>query len=501
MRKDLKNNIEAKKKITGSVLIVVLIIMVFLSYMFVPIISADTGTIEYVGKHDWAVKATTGFFYSNSTGSYIITLGGYSQSQSGADTDVYRTNLDTNTTVKIGDINTARYKHCIVFDELNRTFYIMGGSTPTANNIQAFCLDNNTGWGTGETLPSSRTASMQGVWYNGICWMFCGEQSSPTFTDTVFCYCPANNTAWTNGVCTSTPVNVNGVGYPGTGNKAYIFGGQFASGDNFETDIVEYNMDTGSHSKVGDLPVANGEIFVSYNNYNGKYYYAGGLNGGTAVVEVDGSTWSANVINNMSTDGAFMTAYDNRTENRSILIFNNFDSPTYYTDIYKLDLGLGEETPEQEDVSNVSLVLNNDIFTFQGEQGNTTYANSSGSSYETGEFNISYNGTTQVDYIRINFTANLHTNITNSNIAVQFNIQNSSYNNNWLTLSDGANTIWLNNSEWGSHTYMIGSSPFPIQTNTSLWWRSKITIPTGIGNETYSNTNFITWDAGYYQVT
>lgn len=158
----------------------------------------------------------------------------------------------------------------------------------------------------------------------------------------------------------------------------------------------------------------------------------------------------------------------------------------------------GSET-ESGSATVVNFNLDNDLFTFQAEQGETIWANESASIYETGEFNISYNESGDgVEYIRINYTEDFHANITNSKISVQFNIQNSSWNSNVLTLEDGANTIWLNSSVWDAQSYCIGADPFPIQEDTSLWMRTKVAIPTGIGNETYSNSDFITWDAGYY---
>jgi hypothetical protein len=170
-------------------------------------------------------------------------------------------------------------------------------------------------------------------------------------------------------------------------------------------------------------------------------------------------------------------AYDNMNEPENFVIF-------------------GAE--EQLSISQITLILNDDLFTFQEELGNTSWANESGTVYETAEFNITY-VTSQVDYIRINIT-DLHANITASNISVKFSADNS----NWgtptqlLTLSDGSNTIWLNQSEWNAQDYCHGTNPFPVNgADRSVFMRVKISIPAGIGAETYTNTGY-TYDAGYY---
>jgi len=142
----------------------------------------------------------------------------------------------------------------------------------------------------------------------------------------------------------------------------------------------------------------------------------------------------------------------------------------------------------------LSFTDDNGKFTFQEELGNTSWANESGSVLETAEFNITHNST-DLDYIRINCT-DIDTNITASNISFQFSSDGTTWGSDVLALDDGANTIWLNTTKWAEN-YCYGDDPFPIDSTSSIYWRCKITVPSGIGNETYSKLDY-TWDAGYY---
>jgi len=140
--------------------------------------------------------------------------------------------------------------------------------------------------------------------------------------------------------------------------------------------------------------------------------------------------------------------------------------------------------------------LTSDKFTWQEELGNTSWANNSGSHYETMEFNFSYNGIQDFDYIRLNIS-DIDTNITASNISIQFSSTNLTWGTNGTTLSDGSNTVIVNNSNWVEANGYYDSNPFPISSNTSVFMRMKLIIPSGIGNETYSISSW-TWDLGYY---
>ena len=149
----------------------------------------------------------------------------------------------------------------------------------------------------------------------------------------------------------------------------------------------------------------------------------------------------------------------------------------------------------------VSLVLHDNKFTHSGQLGNTSLSNETGTYYEWAEFNISYDGT-NVEYIRINIT-DIHANITSSNCSYQFSSDNTTWGGlggNWKSGGDGGFTIILNQTTWTTANGCYGTNPFPISSNTSIWMVEKVTIPTGIGIETYSTTTGTsrTWDAGYY---
>ena len=145
----------------------------------------------------------------------------------------------------------------------------------------------------------------------------------------------------------------------------------------------------------------------------------------------------------------------------------------------------------------ISLILNSNTFTHNGTWSDTTYSNESGTYYEWGEFNISYVGT-NMEYIRINIT-DIHANITSSNCSYQFTSDNTSWNKggNWQTGADGGFAIILNQSNWLNANGCYGSNPFPFSSDGSVFMVEKITIPSNIGNTTYSCSNR-TWDAGYY---
>lgn len=502
-----------KKKLVSLTVFLMLIIASLIGLFVVPIVSADEGgTEEYVGHIDageWAtipgLSQTSAFFYYNSSGAYIFTLGGYGYN--GVDEvltdDITRTTIDNtggavaNTSVVIGNLDETVYGHGVVFDWGNRTFYIMGGSgVAFKDRISGFSLDNNTCWDTGANVPTaSRSWSPQGVWYKGLAYIFGGRTDADEYWGKVVCYCPANNTAWIRGTLDSVygsgVSNVEAV-YDGTSNYCMLISGNTGTTSN---KIVQYNFSDGSlWDRATIVNGADELVGCTYNDINNTYII------GPTIADNNISWWNATlgstsiVINNHSHAYKAKVVWDNRTNNKTAYFFaGGTYSGEIFNDIYMLDNFLATSIPS----TSVSLVLDNSEFTISAEQGNVTWANESSSIYETGEFNISYNGTTEIDYIRINLTADLHTNITNDYLDMQWNIQNSSWNSNLLALSSGANTIWLNSSEWTAHAYMIGADPFPIQSNTSLWWRVRITIPTGIGNETYSTASW-TWDAGKY---
>jgi hypothetical protein len=159
----------------------------------------------------------------------------------------------------------------------------------------------------------------------------------------------------------------------------------------------------------------------------------------------------------------------------------------------------GAEELDTDTPSSATLTLPNSKFTTQGQLGNTTYSNESGSTYETGNFSFYYNGTQDIDYLRIN-VSDIHANITSDNIHLQFTSDNSSWNKggNWKTGLSGGWSFTLNTTSWITANGCYGTDPFSIVDNsTYISMRVKVEIPAAIGNETYSKLD-MTWDSGYY---
>ena len=187
-----------------------------------------------------------------------------------------------------------------------------------------------------------------------------------------------------------------------------------------------------------------------------------------------------------------------RSNNYLETVYNNINNKTTF-----IQYGINTTNPS----SGISLVLNSDTFTHTGELGNTTFSNSS-YTYEWAEFNITYDST-PIEYLRINIT-DINANITSSNCSYQFSSDNAAWGANWTTGGDGGFTITVNASNWLEASGYFGTNPFStdgdsdsingIETNTSIWMVEKVTIPSGIGNETYSTTTGTsrTWDAGEY---
>jgi len=184
-----------------------------------------------------------------------------------------------------------------------------------------------------------------------------------------------------------------------------------------------------------------------------------------------------------------------RSDNWRTTVYNNINNRTSF-----ITWGSAVTTA-------VTLNLTDSKFTFQGELGDTVYANSSGSVYETGVFVIN-GSTTAIERITVNVT-DIDANITASNISMKFSSDNSSWGSStaWYNCSDGAQSIIINGTNWSSKWYLIGTNPFTadgdgdgyneISTLDYIYWRIKIDIPSGIGEETYSKLDY-TWDAGVY---
>ena len=147
----------------------------------------------------------------------------------------------------------------------------------------------------------------------------------------------------------------------------------------------------------------------------------------------------------------------------------------------------------------------NSYFTTSGELGSSYYANDTGTYNETANLTITPSGTNP-EWIRIN-VSDIDANITALFINISFDDDNSSWSGNWYQCSAGGETITVNGSNWDSNNWMSGNNPFTadddgdgydeITSSTSIYWRVRVDYPSGIGEETYSNTA-MTFDGGFY---
>ena len=135
-------------------------------------------------------------------------------------------------------------------------------------------------------------------------------------------------------------------------------------------------------------------------------------------------------------------------------------------------------------------------YTFQGERTNTTYCNSSGSVYETGNFTLTHAGT-DFDYLRINVT-DIHANITSNNVAIQLSSDNVSWGANWKSGVTGGWSYIYNTTTWLEANGCYGVDPFPVVATDYIYMRIRVVIPAGIGIETYTSGSSCTWDVGDY---
>jgi hypothetical protein len=259
-------------------------------------------------------------------------------------------------------------------------------------------------------------------------------------------------------------------------------------------------------STATDITV--GEWIYCAGKYDGSGASGGELRQNTTEGQTDDrydggwtDTGSDTFIGSFVTDGVDFDGVVDELRVSTVARSDAWLKASYYsTDNSLLTLG-SKET--QVEPSSVTLTLPNDAFTHQGLQGNTSLSNETGALHEWGEFNISYNGTGDgIEFIRFNIT-DIHANITSSNCSYQFSSDNSTWGGaggNWKGGGDGGYTFWLNASTYTTGNGCYGANPFPIQTNMTLYFVERVTIPSGIGNETYSTTTGTsrTWDAGYY---
>jgi len=506
MKKNIIKNIEARVK---PIAVIFLLLLAVFSGMFLlsEPVKADIGTVYYRALHDNGIFATNnvnlfaGAYYENVSGKYMFTFGGY-QSAS-VKTGVYRTDINTNTSIAINSLPANRRNMGLVMDTDNDIIYIFGGLETTSytsvrNTIYKYDIESNSMSTVSATLPTSSSNWHYGVWANNQCYIFGGVDSGENKMGKVFVYTPGNDTCWSaglisgafdNSVSHTIPI------YKGSGDNIVLFGGNEGAGV-MNDNIVIYNMVNQTAWKTGEFSLRDAVGISSgvYNPILDEYIVCAGYGAGNSenkqITSFDSTTFTESWLNNATRGGAIISGWS--ASNYSIFVGIGYYSGGYHRGIYELDLG---EIPT-EPATNVSLILPNNKFTVQGELGNTSWANETGSIYETAEFNISYNGTQDVDWIRVN-CSDIHANITASNISVQFSSDNSTWGSNVLTLSDGSNAIWVNDTEWDAENYFYGANPFPIATNTSVYMRVRVHIPTGIGTETYSKLDY-PWTAGYY---
>ena len=514
--KSFLKNIEAKA-LPYTVLFLLVAVTFSGLFLVLPpddkIVSADEGSLTFIGYHDagdasTGIYSTGGFFFYNSSGAYAITCGGYGGSPTN---DVIRTTLDNtggavaNTSVVLGNLNLAVYTHCTVFDWLNHTFYIMGGANPRTNMVQAFCLDNNTGWDTGANLPSVYDSlSLQGIWYDGTCFAFGGEITGDEESH-ILAYCPANNTAWLYDTITTATLGTGiGAGYSGTGDTIYLFGGRLGSTSSDK--IIAYCFSNKTDWQAGTLSRGGAEIGgVIYNDVNdtfiiGPSYDKGTTTRDTDISEFDPDTGIDACINNNTYGGMPFVIFDNRSSNKTVYIGGGHDGASAHKEINMLDLSLGSSSTFNTDITLKGLTSNR--ITWAGEVDDTVWCNSSGTGNEWMEINCTINATYDITELRV-WVGDLNNTgstayINASNITLYASSDNSSYgvpthnpgNGNGV-FTDGGCNITLNTTTWNAGT--MGSDPFSISSNSSIYVIFKLSIPSGQSVDTYDSISSTAW--------
>lgn len=264
-------------------------------------------------------------------------------------------------------------------------------------------------------------------------------------------------------------------------------------------------------SWIDYLRVVDGTAITTFSTFfvdNPNTFGALGVMGlvcrGVGTGETDGYMYTWNISNDGSIGSSIASSYEFETDNIMSQTFPyvTWISNSWYLNIYCNNKGMAQTlsisttgTPPAVP-SACTLILNSDTFTHQGEVGTITYSNNSGSVNETAEFNFSYNGTQDFDYVRVNIT-DLAANFTSDKVAVQVSADNITWGSTWKTGSAGGWSYIFNSTTWIIGNGCYGSNPFPVASNTSIYIRTRVTIPAGIGAMTYTTTT-CSWDAGYY---
>jgi len=142
--------------------------------------------------------------------------------------------------------------------------------------------------------------------------------------------------------------------------------------------------------------------------------------------------------------------------------------------------------------------------TWAGTAGTTVWCNATGTHSETMEINMSINSSDNVTEIRV-WVDDLNdsgTWINASNISVVISRDNTSWAGgdgsvNYTAFSDGGSNVSINTSQWTDANGMYGTNPFLgaglKDTNTSLYCRFRITIPSGAATDVFSSLSLTDW--------
>ena len=246
--------------------------------------------------------------------------------------------------------------------------------------------------------------------------------------------------------------------------------GTFRTSDNYIFARVNQNVSAGT-DLTGDMQSSSADVFIGSSNDGGPYD------------PYDGFIDECRISNCLRNDSWLNATFHTINETTGFITFGAATSNVDATTL----------TPTAT--------------THQGEQGNTTYSNESGTAYTWLVWNLS-DGT---EYLRINIT-NMPSNLTSANFSYQFTSDNTSWSKagTWKSGSAGGWSMTINNSTWATGNGCYGDNIFTIDDDsdginetdgwTELWCVERCAIPTGIGNETYTDTEGTkpTWDSGRY---
>jgi len=133
----------------------------------------------------------------------------------------------------------------------------------------------------------------------------------------------------------------------------------------------------------------------------------------------------------------------------------------------------------------------NDKFTWTGEAGDTVWANSSGSYYETLIIYTNLSGVSDVycTNISIDFT-DFDSDIVQENLSIEFsNSSDGVWNGTTYTVPAADGNVTINSTVWTESGWCHGTDPFNITGyDSEIHVRVKVEIPSGISTGTKSNS-------------